>query len=146
MLNGTAATLCRRFSCLEHHKFIMFILIYKTFSFDFYHASEIVFFGNTAQRKRTLGDLHVSMRSRYIATLRWVAHKTMGWHTKRWVARKTKGWHTKRRVARKTKGGTQNDGMARKTMVWHAKRWYGTQNDGWHAKRLVAHKTIGEGN
>ena len=63
----------------------MFILIYKTFTFDFYHAFEIAFFGNTAQKKRTLGDLHVSMRSRYIATLRrggtqneGVARKTMG--------------------------------------------------------------------
>ena len=68
----------------------MFILIYKIFTFDFYHASEIAFFGNTAQKKRTIGDLHVSMRSRYIATLRSVARKTMG--------------------------GTQNDGMAHKTM------------------------------
>ena len=76
----------------------MFILIYKTFTFDFYHASEIAFFGNTAQKKRTIGDLHVSMQSRYIATLRWggtqnegVARKTKGWHAKRWGAHKTMG-------------------------------------------------------
>ena len=95
----------------------MFILIYKIFTFDFYHASEIAFFGNTAQKKRTIGDLHVSMRSRYIATLRRVAHKTKGWHAKRWV-------------------GTQNDRVAHKTKG-------GTQNEGWHAKRRVAHKTMG---
>ena len=82
----------------------MFILIYKIFTFDFYHASEFAFFGNTAQRKRTLGDLHVSMRSRYIATLRWVGTQNDG------VAHKTMVWHAKRWVARKTKGGTQNDG------------------------------------
>ena len=105
----------------------MFILIYKIFTFDFYHASEIAFFGNTAQRKRTLGDLHVSMRSRYIATLRWVARKTKGLHAKRrggtqneGVAHKTKGLHAKRR------GGTQNEGMAHKTMGWHTKRRGGT--------------------
>ena len=68
----------------------MFILIYKIFTFDFYHASEIAFFGNTAQRKRTLGDLHVSMRSRYIATY--------------------DGLHAKRR------GCMQNEGVAHKTM------------------------------
>ena len=131
----------------------MFILICKIFTFDFYHASEIAFFGNTAQRKRTLADLHVSCG-------RDISRPYDGEHAKRWygtqnegVARKTKGWHTKRW------GGTQNDGMARKTMVWHAKRWGGTQNDGmarktmggtqnegWHAKRWVAHKTIGVGN
>ena len=108
----------------------MFILIYKIFTFDFYHASEIAIFGNTAQRKRTLGDLHVSMRSRYIATLRWVARKTKGLHAKRRGGTQNEG------VARKTKGGTQNEGwhtkrwVARKTKGLHAKRWGGTQNDG----------------
>ena len=86
----------------------MFILIYKIFTFDFYHASEIAFFGNTAQRKRTIGDLHVSCG--------------------RDVSRPYEGWHAKRRVARKTKGGTQNEGVAHKTKG-------GTQNDGWHTKR-----------
>ena len=87
----------------------MFILIYKIFTFDFYHASEIAFFGNTAQKKRTLADLHVSCG--------------------RDISRPYEG------VAHKTKGGTQNEGVARKTMGWHATRRGGTQNEGWHAKR-----------
>ena len=88
----------------------MFILIYKIFTFDFYHASEIAFFGNTAQKKRTLADLHVSCG-------RDISRPYDGEHAKRWY-------------------GTQNDGVAHKTMVWHAKRWVarktkgGTQNDG----------------
>ena len=75
----------------------MFILIYKIFTFDFYHASEIAFFGNTAQKKRTIGDLHVS------------CGRDISWPYD--------GLHAKRR------GGTQNEGVARKTMVWHTKRW-----------------------
>ena len=111
----------------------MFILIYKIFTFDFYHASEIAFFGNTAQWKRTLGDLHVSMRSRLSRPYdgwhakRRVGTQNEGWHTKRWGGTQNEGWHTKRWVARKTKG-------------LHAKRRGGTQNDG------VAHKTMGVGN
>ena len=98
----------------------MFILIYKIFTFDFYHASEIAFFGNTAQKKRTLADLHVSCGRDISRPYEGVARKTKWWHTKRW-------------------GGTQNEG-------WHAKRWGGTQNEGWHTKRWGAHKTMGVGN
>ena len=47
------------------------------------------------------------LRSRYIATLRWGAHKTIGSTQNDRVARKTKGWHTKRW------GGTQNDGVGK---------------------------------
>ena len=81
----------------------MFILIYKTFTFDFYHASEIAFFGNTAQRKRTLADLHVSCGRDYRDP--------------------TKGGTQNDGVARKTKGGTQHEG-------WHTTRRGGTQNEG----------------
>ena len=86
----------------------MFILIYKIFTFDFYHASEIAFFGNTAQKKRNLGDLHVSC-GRDIATLRRGGTQNDGWHTKRWYGTQNEG------LAHKTKGGTQNEG-------WHTKR------------------------
>ena len=82
----------------------MFILIYKTFTFDFYHASEIVFFGNTAQKKRTLADLHVSCGRDISRPYEGVARKTMGGTQNEGVARKTMGWHTKRRVAHKTMG------------------------------------------
>ena len=88
----------------------MFILIYKIFTFDFYHASEIAFFGNTAQKKRTIGDLHVSCGRDISRPYDGVAHKTMGWHAKRRGGTQNEG------VARKTMGGTQNDGMAHKTM------------------------------
>ena len=76
----------------------MFILIYKIFTFDFYHASEIAFFGNTAQRKRTLADLHVSCG-------RDISRPYDGLHAKRWGAHKTMGWYAKRWY------GTQNDGV-----------------------------------
>ena len=118
----------------------MFILIYKIFTFDFYHASEIAFFGNTAQKKRTLADLHVSCGRDISRPYDGLHAKRRGCMQNEGVARKTKGWHAKRR------GGTQNDWVAHKTKGC-------TQNDGWHAKRRgcmqndgVAHKTMGVGN
>ena len=133
----------------------MFILIYKIFTFDFYHASEIAFFGNTAQKKRTIGDLHVScgrdISRPYEGVARktkggtqndGMARKTMGSTQNDGMAHKTKGWHTKRRVARKTMGSTQNEGVARKTKGvahktkgLHAKRWVAHKTKGWYAKR-----------